>query len=287
MRIDAHQHFWELARFSYPWMPSDPASPLRRDFLPRHLRSILARNKFHGSVVVQATTNSEEVNWLLSLADDHPFILGVVGWVDLTDPNVGAVLDRLQQHSRFKGVRHPVHDEADDRWLLRPDVLQGLKELARRGIPYDLLLRPHDLPLLSQLVDAVPGLRMVIDHIAKPAIASHAWEPWATDIAHASEHPALHVKISGMATEANHDKWSGADFMPYVQHVLKCFTVNRCMFGSDWPVCLLAGSWKEMLAGFTQAHGAIPKELRTKITGETAARFYDLKVPEQPVAAAE
>jgi L-fuconolactonase len=282
MRIDAHQHFWDLDRFPYPWMPDDSSSPLRRNFLPQQLRPILARNRFDGSVVVQATTVPEEAPWLLALADEHPFILGVIAWVDLMDDRVGDVLDTLQRQPKFKGVRHPVHDESDDRWLLRPDVIAGLKELARRDIPYDLLLRPRHFSVVPELVAAVPDLRMVIDHIAKPNIAQRVWEPWATDIARLSDYPQLYVKISGMITEANWKSWKGMDLQPYVHHVLRLFTAERCMFGSDWPVCLLAGTWKEVLAGFTQAHGPLPKEIRSKITGETAAKFYRLDVPDEP-----
>ena len=259
-------------------MPTAP-NPLRRNFLPEHLGPILARNNFDGSVVVQAATVAEEAPWLLGLADEYSFILGVVAWVDLTDSRLGDVLDALQRHPKFKGVRHPVHDESDDRWLLRPDVIAGLRELQRRGLPYDLLLRPRHLALIPELVDNVPELRMVIDHIAKPDIAHRMWEPWAIDIESAAAFPQIHVKISGMITEAGR-KWTAGDLRPYLQHVLKLFGVERCMFGSDWPVCLIAGTWKEALAGFTQAHGPIPKELRAKITGETAARFYGLEAPE-------
>lgn len=281
MRIDAHQHFWDLSRFVYPWMPAGPTA-LRHDYLPQHLRPILARNKFDGSVAVQATTLADEAPWLLALADEHDFILGVVAWVDLTDGQLGDVLDGLQRHPKFKGVRHPVHDERDARWLLRPDVIAGLKELERRDIPYDLLLRPHHLDVVCELVDKVPDLRMVIDHIAKPDIAQRMWEPWAGGMERVSAFPQIHVKISGMLTEAG-PKWTAADLRPYVQHVLKLFGAGRCMFGSDWPVCFLAGSWKEVLAGFTQAHGPMPKEMRAKITGETAVKFYGLDAPEHPV----
>jgi L-fuconolactonase len=284
MRIDAHQHFWDLSRFPYPWMPADELSPLRRNFLPQHLRPILARNKFHGSIAVQATTAPEEARWLLDLAEEYHFILGVVAWVDLKSSRVGDVLDELQRHPKFKGVRHPVHDEPDDRWLLRPNVIRGLRELERRDIPYDLLLRPRHLPLIPELADVVPDLRMVIDHIAKPDIKNRGWEPWATDIARASEFPQIWVKLSGMITEADWEGWKGADLQPYVHHVLKLFTIERCMFGSDWPVCLLAAdTWKETLAAFTQAHGPIPKEIRIKMTGQAAAKFYDLQVPAAPV----
>ncbi len=275
MRIDAHQHFWDLERLPYPWMPAEP-SPLRRNFLPADLQPKLERNRFDGSVVVQASTHPDEAAWLLDLADQYGSILGVVAWVDLTSPELGHALDRLQQRKKFKGVRHPVHDEADDRWLLRPDVIAGLKELERRDIPYDLLLRPRHLPLVPELAERVPKLRMVIDHIAKPLIAQQVMDPWARDMAVASQIPQVFVKMSGMITEADWKGWTAGDLSPYVQHVLKLFGPERMMFGSDWPVCLLAGDWKQVLAAFTQAIGAQPMDLREHLLGGTAARFYDL-----------
>jgi L-fuconolactonase len=169
MRIDAHQHFWDLSRLTYPWMPSEP-SPLRRNFLPSDLKPILEMHRFDGSVVVQAHQSLDETRWLLQLARENGFIKGVVAWVDLTDPQVGKTLDNLQLDPRFKGVRHLVHDEPDPRWLLRSDVLRGLGELETRGIPYDLLLRPVHLPVVPALAEKLPALQMVIDHIAKPSI---------------------------------------------------------------------------------------------------------------------
>lgn len=278
MRIDAHQHYWSLTRFPYPWMPPEP-SPLRRDFLPEDLGPILARNHFDGSVVVQATTHPGEAEWLLDLAAEHSSILGVVAWVDITDPRCGDTLDLLQRHPKFRGVRHPVHDEADDRWLLRPDVLRGLKELERRAIPWDLLLRPQHLAIVPELADHVPSLPMVIDHIAKPLIAQRAMEPWARDMERAAQISHLHVKLSGMITEADHANWSPEDLRPYVQHVWNLFGPQRCLFGSDWPVCLLAGTWKEVLAACTQALGPVEQEKRSGLMGENAARFYNLQVP--------
>jgi L-fuconolactonase len=249
----------------------------RRNFLPEDLRPILERNRFDGSVVVQATTHRGEATWLLDLAAKHPFILGVVAWVDLTDPQLGKTLDGLQKNERFKGIRHPVHDEADDRWLLRTDVLGGLKELERRKIPYDLLLRPQHLPSAIELVDKLPSLPMVIDHIAKPLIAKQRMDGWAQDLERISKAPNVFVKLSGMITEAEPKKWTADHLRPYVQHTYRLFGPDRCMFGSDWPVCLLAGIWKEALAGFTQALGPLPQEPRNKVIGETAARFYGLQ----------
>ncbi len=276
MRIDAHQHFWDLDRFTYAWMPARP-SRLRRNFLPEDLEPILAEHRFDGTVLVQAHTHVDETRWFLELASRHAFIKGVVGWADLTNNLLGEVLDEFQRHPKFKGIRHPVHDEADDQWLLRPDVLAGIKELARRGIPYDLLLRPQHLPLVPRLAEAVPDLRMVIDHIAKPPIASHRVAGWARDIEAAAAIPQIFCKISGMITEADHESWSADDLRPYVAHVLAVFGPDRLMFGSDWPVCLLAGTWKQVLAAFTQAAGALPGPVRDKLLGDTAQRFYRIE----------
>jgi L-fuconolactonase len=276
MRIDAHQHYWDVTRLEYPWMPPGD-SILRRNYLPHDLAPVLERHGFEGTVLVQANVVIEETWWLLDLASQRETILGVVGWVDLTDPDLGHVLDRCQKHPKFKGVRHIVHDEPDVRWLLRDDVVRGLKELARREIPYDLLLRPPHLPLIPQLAERVPGLPMVIDHIAKPLIAEHVMEPWARDMEAVAKIPGMHCKLSGMITEADHNNWSADDLRPYVQHVLNLFGPDRLMFGSDWPVCLLAGSWKQVLAAFTQACGAMPNAEREKILGETAQKFYRLQ----------
>jgi L-fuconolactonase len=272
MRIDAHQHFWDLSRFEYTWMPPE----LRQTFLPDRLAPILTRNHFEGSVLVQANTLLVETKWLLDLANANQFIRAVVGWVDLTDPLLGSVLDELQKTPKFKGIRHPVHDEADDNWLMRADVLSGLAEVARRGLPYDLLLRPRHLPLVPRIAERVPDLRMVIDHIAKPLIAAQVREPWARDMEAASQLPQVYCKLSGMITEADPKSWTADHLRPYVNHVLRIFGPDRLMFGSDWPVCMLVGTWKEALAAFTQSIGAQPIEVREKLLGETAQRFYGI-----------
>lgn len=251
-------------------------SVLRRNYLPEDLSPILEQHNFDGSVVVQANVVLDETWWLLDLAAASEKIKGVVAWVDLTDPQVGRTLDLCLKHPKFKGVRHIVHDEPDKRWLLRSDVIEGLRELATRDIPYDLLLRPPHLPFIPELADRVPGLRMVIDHVAKPLIASREMEPWARDMETVSRIPGMHCKISGMITEADHGAWQAHDLQPYVQHVLKLFPAERLMFGSDWPVCKLAGSWKQVLAAFTQACGPLPQTEREKILGGTAVRFYGL-----------
>ncbi|SRR5579864_6720701 len=276
MRIDAHQHFWDIERFRYPWMP-EGESPLRRNFLPHDLHPILERNRFDGSVVVQANVVIEETRWLLELAAQHDFVRGVVGWVDLTDPRIGETLDELQRHAKFKGVRHLVHDEPDANWLMRDDVLRGLGELARRGIPYDLLLRPAHLPLVPRVAERIPELRMVIDHIAKPLIAAQRMNGWAEGMEAAAKIPHVYCKLSGMITEDDPRGWSADHLRPYVQHVMSLFGADRLMFGSDWPVCTLAGTWKEVLAAFTQAVGPQPMQVREKLLGGTTARFYGIE----------
>jgi L-fucono-1,5-lactonase len=274
MRIDAHQHFWDLQRFTYSWMPPGPG-PLQRNYLPENLEPILQNNRFDGSVIVQANSALEETHWLALLASQHAFVKGVVGWVDLTDPGLGGTLDDLQKLPKFKGVRHQVHDEPDLNWLLRPDVLGGLGELARRGLPYDLLLRPPHLPLVPQLAEKLPSLRMVIDHLAKPYIEKGEIDGWARDMERAAAVPQIWCKLSGMITEGGRD-WRKKDLRPYVHHVLKVFGPNRLMFGSDWPACTPAGTWKEVLAAFTQAIGPQPVSVRERLLGGSAVEFYGL-----------
>ncbi len=275
MRIDAHQHFWQLTKFDYAWMPPGE-NVLRRDYLPQELGSILQEHRFDGCVAVQATMDAGEAQWLLDLGKEYDFIKGAVVWADLTSARLPHDLDRLQRDAKFRGVRHPVHDEEDARWLLRDDVLTGLQELSRRNIPYDLLLRPIHLPLVPLVAERVPGLRMAIDHLAKPYIADHLVEGWAEDLAEAAKLPQVFCKLSGMITEASPQDWKAADLQPYIAHALSIFGAERCMFGSDWPVCRLAGSWKQVLAAFTQACGPLPQSVRDRVLGETAIRFYGL-----------
>jgi L-fuconolactonase len=275
MRIDAHQHFWDPSLLTYPWMPPDP-SPLRRNFLPSDLKPILDIHRFDGSVVVQAHHSLDEARWLLQLAGENEFIKGVVAWVDLTDPQVGRALDELQKDPHFKGVRHLVQDEPDPRWLLRSDVLRGLGELQSRGIPYDLLLRPVHLPVVPILATKLPRLRMVIDHIAKPSISTGEFDNWARMMESVFPISNVYCKLSGMVTEAAWNNWSPSDLRPYVAFTFQGFGPDRLMFGSDWPVCLLAGTWKEVFAACTQALGPQPVEVREQILGGTATRFYCL-----------
>lgn len=275
MRIDSHQHYWDVHRFHYFWMNDRTPTILKQNFLPADLKPIYELNRIDGSVLVQASHGMEETWWSLELADSERSILGVVAWVDLTDPKVGETLDRMQGYAFFKGVRHLVQDEADDEWLLRADVTRGLRELAQRRIPFDLCIHPRHLPLIPRVAESAPDLRMVIDHMAKPFIAKQEMEPWAAAISCAARLPQVYCKLSGAITEAG-PLWKASDLQPYLTHCFTEFGANRCMFGSDWPVCLVAGTWKQVLAAFTQGLGAREVGVREKLMGLTAQEFYGL-----------
>ena len=275
--VDSHQHFWDLSRFDYPWMPKD--SPvLRRNYLPPDLEPLLRDAGVDATVVVQAHPSVEEAEWLLSLARETPWIAGVVAWVDLTDPDVGRTLERLAQSPYLKGVRAMVEDKPDDLWLLRPEVVRGLKEVARLGLAYDLLIRPRHIKLVPELAEEVPDLRMVVDHIAKPPIRWGAFEQWAVDISHLSEIPQVFCKVSGMVTEADHRHWSVEDLRPYVEHVVSVFGLDRLMWGSDWPVCRLSAGYGRVLQSALDALGPLTPAQRERFLGGTAVEFYRLEL---------
>ncbi len=273
--VDSHHHLWDLDFLEYPWMPAGN-NILRKNYLPQELVPILKSNGVNKTIVVQAHESVKETQWLLDLAEANDFISGVVGWVDLTNPNLDVVLDLLQQKEHFVGVRNLVHDEPDDEWLIKQEVLEGLKEIARRGLTYDLLLRPRHLKHVPYLAEQVPGLRMVVDHIAKPMIAEGMVEPWATDIAFVATVPEVYCKVSGMVTEADLENWDIEDIKPYISHVVEQFGYNRLMFGSDWPVCLLAASYKQVTDLVLSSIGLASPEDRASLMGGNALKFYDL-----------
>ena len=277
LTIDSHHHFWELSRFDYDWMPEGD-NVLRQDYLPKDLEPILGSNQIDKTVLVQAHESLEEATWFLDLASSNDFIAGVVAWVDLVDPMVGNVLDDLMKHKKFVGVRHGVEHDPDQAWLTRDASIRGLEQLAARGIPYDVLTRPHQLKYIPQLADKIPDLKMVIDHISKPPIASGDLEPWASEISKVSEIPGIFCKVSGMVTEADPKSWEPVLLRPYVSHILEIFGVDRLMFGSDWPVCLLASSYEGVVAAAQESVGNLGSEDKTKFMGGNAIDFYELDV---------
>ena len=276
--VDAHQHFWDPARAKYPWMTDDLAR-IRRRFGPEDLRPLLAERGVDHTVVVQARSSLEETRELLTLAAATDFVAGVVGWVDLTDPAVGRTLHALQSSAagaKLVGIRHQVHDEPDPDWLLRGDVRRGLRAVGDAGLAYDLLVRPRELRAAVQTAGEFPEMRFVIDHIAKPPIRGGDDRAWATAMASAGPIGNVYCKLSGMITEADWATWRPDAFVPYVRRVVEWFGVDRLMFGSDWPVCLLAGSYGRVMDALLYCLGDLPVDARAKIFGANAIGFYRL-----------
>ena len=275
MIIDSHQHFWQPGRFDYPWMNSS-LGVLYRDYLPDQLEPILAQNGVSKTVLVQASNSMEESRWLLQLAADYPFIAGVVGWVDLMADDVDRQLDELTALPKFKGVRHLVESEPADDWLVQPQVLRGLKRLSTYGVAYDLLVHTRHLKHIQKVVDACPGLKLVIDHMGKPPIASGEIETWRQELRQVAANEQINCKLSGLVTEANWTSWTTSDLRPYVDCALELFGSSRLLFGSDHPVCLLAASYERVLECFRELLNELSGDEQVKIFGGNAAQFYGL-----------
>jgi L-fucono-1,5-lactonase len=278
MRLDSHQHFWVYDEADYGWI-DERMDVIRRDFGPEDLHPLLRRVGFDGSVAVQARQSLEETEYLLRLAESSPFIKGVVGWVDLRSPRVREDLERFRERPRLVGVRHVVQDEPDDRFLLREDFLAGVSLLAELDLSYDILVYPRQLPAVVEFVAKLPEHRLVLDHIAKPAIARRELEPWATHIRQLGRFENLYCKLSGMVTEADWKGWKQEDFRPYLDVVLESFGPRRLLIGSDWPVATLAASYEqvvEIVTDFIEPLSSTEKDL---ILGANAVELYRLEVP--------
>ncbi|WP_428377108.1 amidohydrolase family protein [Lichenicoccus sp.] len=279
--IDAHQHFWnpDGGGYSYPWL-SGPFQPIRRAFAPDDLRADLEADGISATVLVQTQNSLDETRDFLRLAEATDFVAGVVGWVDLTDPAVAETLDALRSGSGGRwlvGVRHLLHEEDDPAWILRPDARQGLEAVAAAGLAYDLVGTTAHLPAMARIVAEMPRLRFVLDHIAKPDIAAGVMEPWRSLVRQVAAHRE-HVwcKLSGMITEADWTRWKPSDLQPYIAHALAAFGVERCMFGTDWPVCLVAGSYRDVVAALGAALGDLDSEQHAQIMGGSAIAAYRL-----------
>src|SRR5262245_6558528 len=249
---------------------TDDLQPIRRNFGPKDLEPLLAKRGVDRTVVVQATSSVDETRYLLEIAARTDFVSGVVGWIDLAHPGVGAAVADLRngEGGRYLvGVRHQVHDEADPDWLLRDEVQRGLRELAGAGVAYDLLVRARELPAALRTARAQPDLRLLIDHVAKPRIRDGEVEEWAHALAPFAELDNVCCKLSGLVTEADWNTWKPADLAPYVERVLDWFGEDRLMFGSDWPVCLLAASYGEVMDALDGALGGLGESARAKIYG--------------------
>jgi L-fuconolactonase len=279
--VDAHHHFWTPSRYDYYWMAGAALDPIRRSYQPADLRPLLIDAGVDYTVLVQTVPSVAETREFLQIAEGTRFVKGVVGWVDLTDPAVDKTLAELKSQpdgKRLVGIRHMVHDEKDAEWLLRPDVQRGLAAVRDADLAYDLLVRPRELPAALATARAFPDMRLVIDHIAKPPIASGKIDGWAAQMEPFRELPHVFCKLSGMITEANWTTWTPDDLRPYVEVTLNVFGVERVMYGSDWPVCLLAGQYGEVKEALEAALPPLSPEERVKVFGGNAISFYRLDI---------
>ena len=270
MIVDAHHHFWDPTRREYPWMGRELA-PIRKPFGPGELRPLLEDNGVDRTIVVQTVSNIEETREFLETAAASDFVAGVVGWVDLESPSVDELLATLVS-DLLVGIRHQVHDEPDPEWLLRDDVQRGIAAVGEAGLVYDLLVRARELPAALRTVRRLRDVSFVIDHCAKPRIAATPWDSaWEERLAPFSDEPNVACKLSGLVTEADWKTWTPEQLEPYVRRVVGWFGAERCMFGSDWPVCLLAAGYDQVFDAIQQIVG-----LDEQIFGETARRVYGL-----------
>jgi L-fuconolactonase len=278
MIVDAHHHVWDPATTDYPWL-TDELAVIRRSFTPVDLAPELESAGVDTTILVQTRASLTETLEFLELAETAPFIGAVVGWVDLTAPSVGDVIAELRAGpggTRLVGIRHQVHDEPDSEWLMREEVVNGIRAVGAAGLAYDLLVRPRELPAALALAQRLPDVRFVIDHLAKPPIASGDLEPWRSRIAAFGVLEHVACKVSGMVTEAAWTSWTPGDLQPYVDHAVDIFGSGRLMFGSDWPVCLLAASYRQVVEATRTTLEGLSSAERAAIFGENAVRIYGI-----------
>ena len=279
-RVDAHHHLWDPGRRAYPWMDESVAA-IRQPFGPDDLDAAAGPQGFGQTIAVQAVSSVEETGELLDVAATSGRVAGVVGWVDLAGPEGADTLAALRARPGGRalvGVRHQVHDEPDPGWLLRDDVGRGLAAVAAAGLVYDLLVRERELPAARAVARRLPELTLVVDHLAKPRIRDGALEPWAGELAALARQPNVACKVSGLVTEADWDAWTPGQLVPYVRHAAEVFGPDRLLFGSDWPVCLLAAGYAEVVEATVEAldgAGLGPAE-RDGVLGANAHRLYRL-----------
>jgi L-fuconolactonase len=278
MRIDGHQHFWKADRGDYHWMSPD-VSVLCRDYLPGDLLPHLVKYGIARTILVQAAQTVAETDYLLELAAQNSFIAGVVGWLDMDSADFARQFELYRKNPRFIGLRPMLQDIADPAWILRPQVLKSLQLVADADFPFEFLTYTRHLPYVLQALESVGPLRMVIDHISKPEIRERKLEPWKQLMAQAAQHRNLYCKLSGMITEADPLHWSVQDLRPYIEHVVDCFGWDRVIFGSDWPVCLLAGTYDQAIEALIEVlRPRMERPSEDKLFGMNAAHFYKLTV---------
>lgn len=277
MKIDSHQHFWNYNEHAedYVWM-SDEFGALRRDFLPGDLAPLLKEAGFDGTVAVQAREMEVETDFLLDLANRTPWILGVVGWLDLCAPDAEPRIERYAAQPKLKGLRMLIHDRPDPDFAVSPEHVHGIGWLERHGLTYDLLLKPPHIRPATRLVDQFPNQKFVVDHIAKPNIASGAMSPWREDIRELARRPNVFCKVSAMVTTTDWTSWMPAQFTPYLDVILEAFGPSRLMIGSDWPVCTCAANYLRTMETAMDWAGCLSADEQAEFFGGTCAGFYGL-----------
>jgi len=271
MKIDSHQHFWKFDPVRDAWI-NEPMAAIQRDFYPADLKPILDKHGIDGCVAVQADQSETETEFLLGLAEQSDFIKGVVGWVDFMDPHVRERIAHYAENKKMKGMRHVLQGEADRAYMLNPQFMKGIAALKNYDLTYDVLIFPDQLGYTNQFVKNISGVRFVIDHIAKPDIKNQNIEKWANNVKIIAQHENAWCKISGMVTEADWQNWQQSDFNPYLDVVFEAFGANRLMFGSDWPVCNVAGGYDRMIS--------IVENYVSKLSAYEQARFWGLNAIE-------
>ena len=278
MIIDAHHHLWKYNREDYGWM-DDSMGILKGDHLPEDIGGQLPGTGVIGTVVVQARQILEETRWLLSLAAEHSFIKGVVGWLDLQSPMLEEQLEDFTEDPGLVGVRHVIQDEPDEGFMLRPAFLKGIEKLGKYDLSYDLLILSRHIENAARLAGMFPGQRFVLDHMAKPFIKAGTLDPWRGDLEALAGLPNVWCKVSGMVTEADLKRWEYADFIPYLDIVYEAFGTDRLMLGSDWPVCRLAGEYREIMEIPIRYFEKLDPGSRDKIYHKNAIEYYRLNNP--------
>ncbi len=275
MKIDAHQHFWKYDAVEYDWI-DDEMKSIRRDFLPPDLKTELTAAGIDASISVQARQTVAETEWLLSLAETYPYLAAVTGWVPLIDPKLHQLLDKLASRKKLRAVRHALQSEKDERYMLRPDFQRGIRILSHYNLVYEILIYSRQLPQTIEFVDAHPNQRFVLDHIAKPPIKAGQIEPWATDLKNLAKRPNIVCKVSGVVTEAVYNGWTKAQILPYLDATLAAFGPRRLMFGSDWPVCLVATTYQNWHTLVEEWAAKLSAREQDRLFGPTAAEAYGL-----------
>lgn len=280
MIVDSHHHFWDRShrQFDNSWQESEGLEKICRTFMPEHLKPMIDQAGVDKTVFVQTQHNVEENRWVLRLAEQNDWIAGVVGWVDLASPDCESQIEEFKDHPKFVGVRHVVQDEPNEDFIIQNDVLRGLGLLEKHGVPYDLLFYVKHLKHAVTVATKFPNLKLVIDHLAKPIIKESKTDGWIEGFVAAGKCDNVWCKLSGMVTEADWKNWSTADLKPYVETALENFGTDRCMFGSDWPVCELAATYQQVFDALSHCIGGVSESERDKILGKNAIEFYQLQV---------